>query len=276
MDLAIPATLLRPKWLLPGLMVLVVFTLAQDYVEAKFHGTAYYFSESILFSCFWWIFVPGLLIQEKFRKLGAGFTRAAGAVMLVLLVHLLLYALLIWILSGLLYAHQFEIMQTIGFTVTKYLYLLVLVYGAGFYAGRYLIDPTAPPEPAPRVSSIRNTLLLSDGRRNLVVSTMEIVYVEAKSPYVCIYLPDKKLLHRQTLRSLEQQLGSDQFVRIHKSNLVNLHKVKKIASRQNGDYDLELSNGAVVRLSRNYAAAFRQAFGRGTQDTINPTPDANM
>lgn len=50
------------------------------------------------------------------------------------------------------------------------------------------------------------------------------------------------------------------FIRIHKSNLVNIDFVESFVSRFNGDYDLTLSNNVTLRISRNYAADFKKAF----------------
>jgi two-component system LytT family response regulator len=55
------------------------------------------------------------------------------------------------------------------------------------------------------------------------------------------------------------QLDS-RFVRIHRSTIVNIQSVSKWTSRGNGDYDLLMSEGTLLRLSRNYAQAFREAM----------------
>lgn len=56
------------------------------------------------------------------------------------------------------------------------------------------------------------------------------------------------------------KLDTRTFVRVHKSTIVNLEKVSSFKSRLNGDYDLLLKNGTIVRLSRTYAANFKNEF----------------
>ncbi|MBK7426438.1 MAG: LytTR family transcriptional regulator DNA-binding domain-containing protein [Saprospiraceae bacterium] len=49
-----------------------------------------------------------------------------------------------------------------------------------------------------------------------------------------------------------------QFVRIHKSSIINIEKVKSYTSRLNGDFDVLMENGIKLRLSRNYVKLFRE------------------
>jgi DNA-binding LytR/AlgR family response regulator len=70
---------------------------------------------------------------------------------------------------------------------------------------------------------------------------------------------DKKHFHSATLKSLVAQLPPATFIRVHKSAIVNMAFVKSLQSRGNGDYDITMQNNSIVRLSRNYAAAFKQS-----------------
>ncbi|WP_162054582.1 LytTR family DNA-binding domain-containing protein [Pontibacter pamirensis] len=45
---------------------------------------------------------------------------------------------------------------------------------------------------------------------------------------------------------------------MHRSTIVNTAQVEHIRSRSNGDYDVTLKNGEVVRMSRNYYPAFKE------------------
>ncbi|MNY49270.1 Sensory transduction protein LytR [compost metagenome] len=95
----------------------------------------------------------------------------------------------------------------------------------------------------------------------------DIFYISANSPYVNIYHISKKYLHNETLKSLENQLDQQHFIRIHKSYIVNLQKITCYQSRQNGDYDVVLSDGAILRVSRNYAKHFKSKFEQYTHVT---------
>ncbi|WP_254788460.1 LytR/AlgR family response regulator transcription factor [Cellulophaga baltica] len=90
-----------------------------------------------------------------------------------------------------------------------------------------------------------------------------MIQITSATPYICIHLENKRHLHSETLKSMCGQLDSNVFVRVHKSSVVNISKVSSFKSRLNGDYDLQLANGDLVRLSRTYATDFKNRFGAG-------------
>ncbi|MGH9949634.1 MAG: LytR/AlgR family response regulator transcription factor, partial [Pyrinomonadaceae bacterium] len=79
----------------------------------------------------------------------------------------------------------------------------------------------------------------------------------------------KRYLHNETLKSILETLDNETFVRIHKSLIVNISNVRSYKSRLNGDYDLTVADGTSLRLSRTYAATFKEKFRRGHQDTTD-------
>jgi DNA-binding LytR/AlgR family response regulator len=56
----------------------------------------------------------------------------------------------------------------------------------------------------------------------------EVIYAEAKMNYVMIQVESRKLMVYLTIASLENQLPGDQFIKVHKSNIINKDKVKSI------------------------------------------------
>ena len=74
-------------------------------------------------------------------------------------------------------------------------------------------------------------------------------------------------MHKTTLGKIQEELQSDQFIRIHKSTIVNIQQIASFRSRQNGDYDIVLKDQTLLRLSRNYASDFKRVMGSITQDT---------
>lgn len=56
----------------------------------------------------------------------------------------------------------------------------------------------------------------------------ELVYAEAKMNYVMLYTQSRKMMVYVTIKSLEDQLPKDIFIKVHKSFIVNMHKVKSI------------------------------------------------
>ena len=56
----------------------------------------------------------------------------------------------------------------------------------------------------------------------------DLVYAEAMLNYVMLYTNSKKMMVYITIRSLEEQLPADIFIKVHKSFIVNINKIKSI------------------------------------------------
>ena len=243
---------------------LVVVTLLQDFLRALFHDSAFYLSESFLFSSFWCVFVPLCYAQYSFlRSVKTG--KLISVLLLIAapcLLHLFLFPLLVWIISALFYDHTFAIRQTLQYTLAEHLYTLAALYSVPALGYTVLGKKTADKEEKDRTETFTErefstTLLVSQGNVHTAVAVDEILYITASTPYINIHLHHKKYLHNETLRSMLEKLDNQKFVRVHKSTIIHIRQVKSYISRSNGDYDVTMSDGFVVRLSRNYAANFK-------------------
>lgn len=56
---------------------------------------------------------------------------------------------------------------------------------------------------------------------------------------------------RETMADLESRLDPNRFLRIHRSAIVNLHRVKEVLARPGGEYLVVLKNGSQLKLSRS-------------------------
>lgn len=99
-------------------------------------------------------------------------------------------------------------------------------------------------------------LALKTGGKVVVLPTADIDWVEAADNYVTVHAAGKTWLHRETLSSLHARLGPN-FVRIHRSTVVNLQKIKELEPMFHGDYSLLLENGTRLVVSRNYRDALK-------------------
>ena len=80
----------------------------------------------------------------------------------------------------------------------------------------------------------------------------EIDFVEADGDYVTIHTREKSHLVRETMKGMEGKLGSCGFQRIHRSSLVRLDAIRELIANDNGEYQVVLSCGKVLKLSRSY------------------------
>jgi two-component system LytT family response regulator len=89
----------------------------------------------------------------------------------------------------------------------------------------------------------------------------EIDWIESYGNYLKVHAGRESHLIRGTMQSLEAKLDPETFVRVHRSAIVNLEKIKEIHPRSNGDQDLILQNGQQLMLSRKYRDRFFAALG---------------
>jgi two-component system LytT family response regulator len=71
----------------------------------------------------------------------------------------------------------------------------------------------------------------------------------------------QKHIFRETLTALEQRLDPQKFIRIHRSTIVNIEKIKALRLNEHSDFDVYLLTGVKLRLSRTYRAHFEEMTG---------------
>jgi DNA-binding LytR/AlgR family response regulator len=96
-------------------------------------------------------------------------------------------------------------------------------------------------------------LSIREGKTLIPVETNRIQWIDTDHPYIAIHTPEKTYLYSSNLRDVLKKLNPDQFVRIHRSTIVNLDYVSELTSRLTGDYDIKMKDGTELRLSRNYS-----------------------
>ena len=93
---------------------------------------------------------------------------------------------------------------------------------------------------------------LRDGDRWLMLRADEVDWIEAAANYVRFHARGRAFLLRGTMAALERTLDPRQFARIHRSTIVNLDRVREVRPEWHGDFDVVLSGGDVLRMSRRY------------------------
>ncbi len=251
-----------------GAIFFVVLTLFLDILRSKLQHTGYYFSESFLFSSFWWLFPLILFAQFYFIKKYPFNTFLFYPVFILLpvLIHLIAFPLLVWILSGIFYDHTFSITQTFRFTLSEHFFELLILYALPVLFRRSILQKVYPskreftPQPLKKSQGFVTSILVNTGNATCKIDVAAIHFISANPPYVNIHTGGKKYLHTATLKSFTELLDPSIFIRIHKSTIVHIDFVESYTSRHNGDYDLTLQNNESIRLSRNYAKHFLACF----------------
>lgn len=103
---------------------------------------------------------------------------------------------------------------------------------------------------AERDHASRDTLAIKDGGRTHLIPVAEIDWIEATDYYVRVHTGGKSLLHRESLKSLAATLDPREFVRVHRSAVVNVRRVRMLEKLPSGDGIAVLTTGDRVRVSR--------------------------
>jgi DNA-binding LytR/AlgR family response regulator len=102
----------------------------------------------------------------------------------------------------------------------------------------------------------RQRLVIRSIGRVQFVEVAQIDWLEASGNYVEIHAGKESFLHRERMRVLEAQLDPAEFVRIHRSIIVNRAAIAEIRPIAAGDHAVLLRGGQRLRLSRTYRSAF--------------------
>lgn len=105
-------------------------------------------------------------------------------------------------------------------------------------------------------------ILLKTAKGISFINTDEIDWIEAAGNYVKLHVRDSGHLLRETMNNLEARLNPDRFLRIHRSSLVNIDRIKELQPLFNGDYIVILQNDIELNLSRNYNDRLQRLFDR--------------
>jgi two-component system LytT family response regulator len=104
-------------------------------------------------------------------------------------------------------------------------------------------------------------IALKADRKIVLLRTAEIEWIEAAGNYVNIHTKGAAYFVRETMGSIEGKMPSDRFMRIHRSTIVNLDRIKELKAGSNGEYLVRMQNGEELTLSRGYRGQLQRLLG---------------
>jgi len=110
---------------------------------------------------------------------------------------------------------------------------------------------------SPRQPQLAQRLVVKDRGQVLFLNVADIDWVEAAGYYACVHVGSETHIIRRTLLELERDLGEERFVRIHRSTIVNLERIRALELQDGGEYEVVLKAGARLRLSRRFRKALQ-------------------
>jgi len=95
-------------------------------------------------------------------------------------------------------------------------------------------------------------IAIRDGSATNCVDVESIDWIDAAGDYMCVHSAGDTFVLRGTMKHLEDLLNPEVFVRVHRSAIVNRHRVTSMRPHRNGEYFLQLGDEAELKLSRKY------------------------
>lgn len=118
------------------------------------------------------------------------------------------------------------------------------------------VEAARPPKASRDPAAGRFFRVRSKGRVALLPHA-EVDWIGAEGDYLCLHAGGRELLVRETMAEAERRLDAG-FLRIHRSAIVNVDRVRELVSCENGDFRVLLADGTRLRLSRTRREAIRR------------------
>lgn len=113
--------------------------------------------------------------------------------------------------------------------------------------------------PAPTVV---DRLVVKTSGKVVLVKAADIDWIEAADNYVSLHVGNETHLLRETMNALESRLNPKLFLRISRSTIVNLERIKELQPMFHGDYTVILRNGTRLSLSRSHRDRLQHLLGK--------------
>jgi two-component system LytT family response regulator len=107
----------------------------------------------------------------------------------------------------------------------------------------------------------QDRIVVKSGGRLFFLRIDEIDWIEAAGNYVRVHVGKEAHLIRETMNAIEGRLDAKMFLRIHRSRIVNMERVKELHPWFNGDYAVILRDGTKLMLSRGYRDKLQERLG---------------
>lgn len=104
-------------------------------------------------------------------------------------------------------------------------------------------------------------VVVKNGQNIRIIPVQDIDFIEAYDDYVKIHVKDIYFLKKKTMSFFEKTLDPKQFVRIHRSFIVQVSQITRIEQNDREHYEAILKSGKTVALSRNGYTRLKEVLG---------------
>lgn len=104
-------------------------------------------------------------------------------------------------------------------------------------------------------------IVIKDGSKIKIIPAHEVFYLEAADDYVKVHTKDGYFLKSKTMGHFEQVLDANQFVRSHRSYIINITQITRIDPYEKDNHVAVLKSGAKVPVSRSGYPKLKSVLG---------------
>lgn len=115
-----------------------------------------------------------------------------------------------------------------------------------------------PPREITAEGAYPKRLVVRDAQGLYFVAVADVDRVEADGNYVAVIAGGRRHLVRESLQLLASRLDPAEFVRVHRSHLVRIDRIRRLTPCGHGEYELTLTDGTRLTSSRSYREQLRQ------------------
>lgn len=109
------------------------------------------------------------------------------------------------------------------------------------------------------VKEYNSFIAVKDVGETTRIPVKNVVWIDAAGDYMCVHCADGEThILRKTMKQLENELDPTQFIRVHRSVIVNSVEVAKVLTLSSGEYVIQLTNKHEIRVSRSYRDKVRE------------------
>jgi len=125
-----------------------------------------------------------------------------------------------------------------------------------------LLGSDPKPGANPQTGSYLTRLVAKRDGRVTVISVRDVDWIEANGDYACIHCGRAQHLVRESLTRLAAQLDPARFVRIHRSTIVSIDRIRGLEPYFRGEYVVILHDATRLKLSRERKPQLESVLGR--------------
>ena len=154
------------------------------------------------------------------------------------------------------YEYRKDVLTYAGIVSTIYVYRFILARLRGEASA--ITEGEDAPQPI-----LAERFLVKKFGKEFIVRVSDIDWVEASGNYMNLHVGTRIYPLRATMAEMEKTLNDAQFLRIHRSSMVNIDRILEIQPQESGDAMIQLSSGQALPFSRTYRAKLKDKIHDG-------------